>query len=360
MVTVFLIICKFFLYLSFAILIGTFTMAFAKDENKPVQEVSRRLIQASILGVALFSFAPIVELAFRFFDAGGFYYGLVKVIGEFEIGQAYVLTFVIIVIFYLFASFLPVQTNKQYAAISLFFVLLMIFSQSATSHVASINPIGIMYHASHLISMSLWVGVLFLAGWFTKDTSNWLRFLRWYTPLASICVFFVAFSGFLLMTLVMDITQYPETWQLNYGQTLLIKQLLIIPILFFGIINGFLIKGLLKKKRQVNPLPWAKAESIYVLMVFAVTGVLSQQDPPHVIKETLRTDGTSSLFSIFAGNTANASFSLTGLGSVMLFLSAIFLFLTIFGFLRKASVFLSFLTGIGFILSAYVGFMMCV
>ncbi|MCD7036329.1 CopD family protein [Metabacillus sp. GX 13764] len=335
-------------------------MAFAKEENKPFALVPKRWILLSTLGVAVFSFAPIVELAFRFFDAGGFYIGLVRVLGEFEIGQAYVLTFVIIVMFYLFAAFLPVQENKQYTAIALFFVLLMIFSHSAVSHAATLSPLGMLYHAAHVLAMCLWSGVLFLAGWLAKDTGKWLRFLKWYTPLAITSVFFVAFTGFLLMTMVMNIPQYPKTWQLNYGQALLMKHLIFIPILFFAFINGFLMKILLKKKKQANPLPWAKAESLYVLLIFAATGVLSEQEPPHVIEETLKTSGPSPLFSLFAGNTANAGFAPGFLAVFLFLLSTLFLFLIVFGFKRKSSPAVSFAAGAGFILSAYFGIMLSI
>ena len=49
------------------------------------------------------------------------------------------------------------------------------------------------------------------------------------------------------MTLVVDLKDYPDSWMIPYGQALLIKHLLIIPLLVYVLINSILMKKKLKK-----------------------------------------------------------------------------------------------------------------
>ena len=45
----------------------------------------------------------------------------------------------------------------------------------------------------------------------------------------------------------MEFEDYPNSWMLPYGQALLIKHLLIIPLLVYAVINSILMKKKLDK-----------------------------------------------------------------------------------------------------------------
>ena len=92
---------------------------------------------------------------------------------------------------------------------------------------------------------------------------------------------------------------YPDTWMVSYGQSLLIKHLFIIPLIAYAFINGILMKKRLLKKETFDPRPWARIEFFILLLIFAATGAMSQQSPPHNMFETLSSEGFSSLFILF-------------------------------------------------------------
>jgi putative copper export protein len=50
------------------------------------------------------------------------------------------------------------------------------------------------------------------------------------------------------MTVVVDYKDYMNSWMLPYGQALLIKHLLIIPLIIYAFINSVFIRRELKKE----------------------------------------------------------------------------------------------------------------
>jgi putative copper resistance protein D len=51
----------------------------------------------------------------------------------------------------------------------------------------------------------------------------------------------------------MIIPEYINSWILSYGQALLIKHLLIVPVMVFALFNGFYMKSKLAKKDGYDP-----------------------------------------------------------------------------------------------------------
>src|SRR5699024_6007126 len=100
-------------------------------------------------------------------------------------------------------------------------------------------------------------------------------------------------------TLAVEVEDYQNAWLMPYGQTILIKHLIILPLLLFAYINGILIRRKLQCGDMINPIPWAKAESVVLLLIFAATGILGQQEPPHSIEAYLRGTGVSEIFNYF-------------------------------------------------------------
>ncbi|MGD6817813.1 copper resistance D family protein [Metabacillus sp. 84] len=341
------------LYLSFAILMGAFFMSYIPDARKPEIQMSKRWMQLAALGAAVFSASPVLQLASRFYESEGYFGSIVRVIKDFQIGQMWALSLVLIIMFYLFISFAPVFEDVQYKTISLFFVISLIFLISVNSHAASLSGAGILYHAFHFMAMSVWGGILLQVSWFSKNSRNWLAFLKWFTPVAMVMMGIIVFTGFLLMTLLMNVAEYPQTWSLNYGQYLLIKHLVVIPILLFAFLNSFFMKGMLKKGKQLDPRKWTKAESLYLLIVFPVTGVLGQQEPPHNIEVTKASDGLSPLFTLFSADN-EIGFAAGGLSILFGILSFLFITLLIIQFKKNASGLSAFLMGLMFVTSAYL------
>jgi hypothetical protein len=133
-----------------------------------------------------------------------------------------------------------------------------------------------------------------------------------------------------------------------------------LPLLAFAFINSFLIRKRIKNDPSYNPLPWAKLESIIVLLVFSITGALGQVSPPHELSAMVRAEGASKLFSFFHPGEINFPIDFSpGIGAIIFLLIAIlFLGLVIVTFIKKAPKALALLMSLLFILTGYIGFML--
>ncbi|WP_235848509.1 copper resistance D family protein [Litchfieldia alkalitelluris] len=203
-----------------------------------------------------------------------------------------------------------------------------------------------------------------MISWFSTSKENWLTFLKWFTPVAITCFLITIGTGLFLMTLVVDFKDYTDAWMLSYGQALLIKHLLIIPLLAFAFINSVLMRKRLSKDKEFNPKPWIKAESIILLFIFSATAALGQQSPPHDIETALATSGPARLFDLlYQGQIErglNVVLSFNSISNSLLGLAVLFLAMTILSFVKKAPTAISFIMSIFMVLTFYLAIMLSV
>ncbi|MET1030657.1 copper resistance D family protein [Domibacillus tundrae] len=270
------------LYSCFSFLMGAFILQLIPSHKKPSILIRERWLYVAIAGIAVFAFTPVAVLIMELSKGTDLASITQLVIFSFTIGKAWAFTFAVAVFFALYLFTFPVLADKRFVIGALIFTIVLIFSISWSSHAASLTEwTGFLYHSVHFTAVSIWIGILIAAGWFAKDHSNWLSFLKWFSPVAVICFSFTIISGFFMMAVIMDVRDYISSWSLNYGQSLLIKHLLLLPILLFAFINSFSIKKRLQKQKEFDPRPWMKAESIVLLFIFVTTAFLGQQEPPH-------------------------------------------------------------------------------
>jgi len=350
------------LYLCFSLLMGSFIMTLIPKNKRPTIVISKRWMQLSILGVVFLSLIPIIRLILFLYEDIGLKLTVQNVIGSFEVGQAWTFTLFISILFYLYVSVFPIFTNKKYLCISILFTLSLILSLGWASHSASLNEwSGFFAHTLHFLAVTVWAGILIVVSWFSLNHQNWLAFLKWFTPVAISCLTVITVTGLYLMTLVLDLNEYANSWLIPYGQALLIKHIIILPIVLFAFINGIWIRRKIKIDAQINPLPWVKAESVFLLLIFCATAVLGQQEPPHSIESMVAGIGLSTLFSSFYNggitNPINASFDLNLIGLLFILLSICFLLLTVVVFIKKAPSVMAFIMSVLCIVSLYLGLM---
>ncbi|QUW20944.1 CopD family protein [Sporosarcina sp. Marseille-Q4063] len=349
------------LYLCFSLLMGSFIIQFIPERLKPEIRISKRLIQLSVLGVVFFSVAPVIRVILFLYEDIGFELTMQNVLG-FEVGKAWNVTVILAIFFYLFVSLFPVLKSKVLSGISLFFTFILLLALGWASHAASLTEwSGFVFHSLHFLAVTIWVGILLVVGWCSKNQENWLAYLRWFTPLAIVCFLTIAGTGLFLMNLVIDVNEYGDAWTVPYGQALLVKHLSIIPVLFFAFINGFWIRRRLKRQVNINPIPWMRYESILLFFTFVSTAVLGQQEPPHSIEITLGGSGPSAIFDYFYTGIIEPSMSLQfGLNTIniLFFIVAIiFMWLIVYSFKKRASAVLPFFMSMFCILSLYFGLM---
>ncbi|PIC63028.1 copper resistance protein CopD [Sporosarcina sp. P13] len=350
------------LYLCFSLLMGAFIIQFVPERLKPDIHISKRLIQFSVVGVVFFSVAPVLRVILFLYEDIGFELTMQNVLTGFEVGKAWNLTVILSIFFYLFVSFFPVLKSKVMSGISLVFTLILLLALGWASHGASLTVwSGFAFHSLHFLAVTVWIGILLIVGWYSKNQENWLAYLRWFTPLAIACFLTIMGTGLFLMKLVIDVHEYVDAWTVPYGQALLVKHLSVIPVLFFAFINGFWMRCKLKMQEKINPIPWLKFESILLFFTFVSTGVLGQQEPPHSMKITLGSSGPSEIFAYFYPGIIEPSMSLQfGLNTISLLffiLSILFMWLILYSFRKKVSAVAPFFMGMFCILSLYFGLM---
>lgn len=292
------------LYISFALLTGTLILRLVPAKYKPEIKTPAWLLPACALLIPVLSFVPIHELALRFSTEFELSYMemLRSILADVSMGKAWIWTLLGSLGLTILLSLKAFREDKHMPKVALFILFLLIIWLGYASHASSLSAFkGLVVHSAHFLGYSVWIGILFVAGWFSQNDNHWAAFLKWFSPVAIVCVLLTLIAGFTLMTFTTP--QYVNSWILPYGQMLLMKHLLILPLLLFAFTNGFLYKRKAATDSSFKPRPWLKAEGVVALLVLAATASLGQQAPPHTVRETLQYEAPSSLFtSLFRGS----------------------------------------------------------
>lgn len=285
-------ISEAFLYACFALLMGSFILSLIPEDLKPTIVVSKKAKLLAAAGIALFSFMPVFNLMIYLLEKYSFLYVLESVLLTFAIGKAWIVTLVMTIFLAVFICLFDDRKIPAYHVLGIVLLFAMIAAMSWTTHSHSVYGLqGFVTHFIHFGTVIVWIGVLTMVAWFSKNKEKWIDFLSWFHTMAIFCLAIIFVTGLTLMSYTMNITEYPNSWMQPYGQSLLIKHLLILPLIGYAFINGFLMKRKVLSKKEMDPRPWTKLEYIIVLFIFAATGAMSQQEPPHNVasfsKETL-------------------------------------------------------------------------
>ncbi len=358
-----IIVSEILLYLCVSLLIGSFLIALVPSSFRPQVNIPRSVQILATIGIAVFSFAPVIVLIMYLDEYMGLLGAFQRVLLTFEVGKAWIFTFLVVNVLFIFIVWFDDRQKPVYSYIGIVFVVILILGIGWASHVSSLDQVkGFLTHTSHFIAVSIWVGILLVVSWFSKDYSNWLNFLKWFSPVAIICFSITIVSGLILMAFVVEFNEYTNAWMLPYGQLLLLKHIAIIPLLVYAGINGVLIRRKLLKDHDFNPIPWTRVESILILVIFSITAALGQQSPPS--GDTLKSEGPSKLFSFFyqgqfqAGMNVELVANATGLSLVLL--AILFVILTVYSFIMKAPVIVTFILSILFIFTSYLALILSI
>jgi putative copper export protein len=348
------------LYLCYSLLLGSFIISLVPETSRPKIKIPKSLLLAATLGIGLLSFIPVLKIVVYLYKDLGLVYTLQSVLTNFEVGRTWISTGVMSLI--LFIYLIPVKLERRSSALTgLLFTLFLIGALGLSSHASSLSKIpGFLIHSAHFLAVCTWVGILMVISWFSRNHDNWLGFLKWFSPVAVICLVITAITGISLMSFHMNLSEYVNVTAISYGQTLLIKHIAIVPLLAFAFINSFLVRKRLSREPSFNPLPWARLESIAVLIIFSITGALGQASPPHELNTMVKLEGTSKLFSLFHPGEIVFPLEFTpGIASVSLFIIAfIFLAFLVITFIKKAPKLIALMMNFLVILSGYLAFML--
>lgn len=349
-----------FLYLCYALVVGWLLMI-RTNESDVVARVPKSFITGSIIGIGVFSFLPVLKIVFFFSDDLGVISTLKSVMSSFSEGKYYLWTLILLAVLLLLVKYANPIRNKNVWLLCILLIMAAMVLMAMSSHAnAWYGTLGTVTQFLHFLSVTVWSGALFMVGWFKPKGSSWIPFLSWFHLTAVLAMTMIIASGLFLTLSIAP--EYINSWILPYGQALLLKHLLIIPLMVFALFNGILIKRRLKSNPSFNPKPWAKAEAIIILLIYTVTGFMNQQSAPHNTSETLNETPPSGLFLWFHNNNMSPDLHMIWNPFVVIpillaccCITGMFLF-----FRRKGNAFHSLLLGILFVVISYLAVMLSV
>lgn len=350
------VISNAFLYPAFAFLIGGLILSVVSEKYRPTLLINKTIFIYVTIGIIFLTAVPIFSLTLNIADI--FNVSILKALDQvlfnFNIGKVWLQTIVITVLMIIVLLFFEKRKLFRYFALLLSLVLVVVVSQA--SHSASLQPtLGHIGHSIHFLSVSIWAGILFFIGLCAKDEQNWDRFLKWYTPLAIMCIAILTVSGLFIMKEI--VPEYTNSFMLSYGQLLVIKHLLFLLVIFYGVINGFIIRIKLKRDTTFKPKKWLRLESLFLISTFVVTALMAEQAPPHNVSVTLERVEPSKIFEWVHGsvgpysNVIFISQPLSIVFGLILLLSIIALFYSV---IKNKRIFIAFLTSLLFLISSYL------
>ncbi len=352
------IVSQFLLYLCFAVLWGNLLISLIPAAHRPEIHIPKAVMPAAVFGIALFSLLPVLQIILYVNSGDGILPSIQSVLFTFEIGKAWIFTFLVAIVLFVFICRYEYANKAAYVWIGIALSFMLVLAMAWSSHAASYGEwSGFFIHIVHVIAVSIWAGILFAVSWFSKSYANWAKLLSWYTPMAIVCFLALTVTGLILMSYGADIKEYADGWILPYGQALLIKHLLIIPLLVFAAINGFFIRKRVKKEPGWDPRPWAKAESIIILLIFSATAALSETGSPREMMITK--DTASALFTLFYQGNIYSGMTLewiwNGMSLAFFFVAGLFITMQAVSYRRKLPPASSFFMGVMAVICCYFG-----
>ncbi|WP_018921579.1 copper resistance D family protein [Salsuginibacillus kocurii] len=320
------------LFLATAMVAGIVILFSISQSKYPQLTLPNGLFYSCIGMVIVLASIPVVSQVahiMNMFDSP-FSQTISTILTDYRMGQGWLAVILGGVMLTAFKAALKKKDHLWHAVCLLPSLVLTIAGVAWMSHAASIAQTGgFLADFMHLLAALSWAGLLFTVAFFCKNDSNLASFFSWFHWFALVAVSLIVFSGLILMQYI--VPEYRNSWMLSYGQWLLLKHLLFIPLIFYGFIHGFIVKKRLNKgwnaSRFVQSL---RIESVLIIGIFFVTAVMSQQTPPHEVAQTLQFAQPSGLAQLFIGEQllpgAQVEWLMT-IGAVSFFFAALATFL---------------------------------
>ncbi len=355
------IISQVLLYLCFSLLAGSFLLLLIPGKYRPWLKIPKLLLVMGTITVPIAAFVPVWDIILFIAPRLGLLESIKIVLTTYTAGTAWDFTLLTSIILILLIAFAKSTEKTSFASLGLLLTFGLILTVAWSSHAGSLDPqIGMISDFIHLVAVSIWVGILLIIGWFSINHDHWLKFLSWFSVVALFCLSATILSGLFMMDIIVE--DYIDSWMVSYGQGLLLKHLFMLPILFYALVNGLIIKYKISKNSMFNPTPWIRLESLILFTIFMITAIYSQQPPPH--GNYLTSDAISPLFRFFNDSLIDAGSTIdfvVNSNTVIFFFLSIFLFgLLVVSFFRKASILISFLFSCLFVTSIYTMLMVTV
>ncbi|MDN4072295.1 copper resistance D family protein [Fictibacillus terranigra] len=357
-----LFVAKAVLYVVFSLFIGAFLLYTMPAEKRPTIHIPKNWLLICIFLIPVTAFSPVLELALTLGKDFGFWPTLNDILFSFDIGKGWFFILALSFLLFVLVYFNDVSKDRFLARLSFIIGIMITAAIGYTSHAATLNEWGgLAAHSLHFLAVTSWTGTLLAVSWFSKDREKLPAFLKWYTPFALICLCVSIAAGIWLMSFI--VPQYYNSWMLNYGQALLIKHVLLVVVVVYAFINTFWIRRKINEP-AFSPYKWMRLEGVFLLLIFIATSIMTQQEPPHDVAQTLAFQKPSGLFTFFfdKGVTAGTTVQLVPsvLSGAFGAMSLVFLLAAFLLFRKNAGPWFMFLLTAGLALALYLTVMFSV
>ncbi|MER2028424.1 MAG: CopD family protein [Solibacillus sp.] len=348
------IFSQFLLYVSLALLMGSFILYCIPETVRPKIDVSAKWLIVSAVILPVVTFVPNIQLLTILTPQFGFMESVVMLLIKFKVGHSWLavigFTFILLIMIRQFMK----KPTKLLAFMSIFILIAIMAAIGYISHAGSMTGIvGSALDFVHLLAISVWLGILVLMSFFSKDAQNWDAFLKWFSPVALVAFTAVALTGVLMTDTI--VPGYVTSWSSNYGHFLFIKHVLLVPLTVIVLANGLLIK-LKMDKPLFEPRTWVRIETVLLVLILFITALYSEQQPP-----TFYVQEISPFFEMFYRSSIEAGMrgylQMTGIGLGFFLLTALFIGLVIISYIKQLPVVVSAAMTFALTLCFYMGFM---
>ena len=190
------------LYICFAIMTGALLLKLVPANKRPAIHVPNGLLLGIAIAIPIFRICLFITLRFCLQKISNMSYGsiLKSIILDINTGKAWLWTTLGSIGLALLLGLKSFQNDKHMPKVALFVTFLLIVWLGYAGHASSLYGFrGLVTHTAHFLAFSVWIGILFVVSWFSKDNANWSAFLRWFSPVAIVAVLVTLFAGLILM-----------------------------------------------------------------------------------------------------------------------------------------------------------------
>lgn len=348
------IFSQFLLYISLALLMGAFVLYCVPETFRPKFDISPKWLIISAVILPIVTFVPNIQLLTILTPQFGLIESVGMLLMKFKVGHSWLaivgFTIILLIVIRQFVK----KPSKLIAVMSLFILISIMAAIGYISHAGSMTGIvGSVLDFVHLLAVSVWLGILVLMSFFSKDAQNWDAFLKWFSPVALVAFTAVALTGVLMTDTI--VPGYVTSWSSNYGQFLFIKHVLLVPLTVIILANSLLIK-LKMDKPLFEPRTWVRMETVLLVLILFITALYSEQQPPSFYVQEI-----SPFFELFYRSSIEVGMrgylQMTGIGLGFFLLTVLFIGLVIVSYIKQLPVVVSAAMTFALTLCFYMGFM---
>lgn len=348
------IFSQFLLYIGLAILMGTFILCCVPSSLRPQVYISTNWLMISAIALPVVSFVPNIQLLMILTPQFGFFDSIWMLLSKFKVGHSWLAIVCFTIILLLIVRMYQKQQSKLSAVMGILVLIAIMVAIGYISHAGSMSGIvGSIFDFVHLLAVSIWLGILILISFFSKDAANWEAYLKWFSPVALVSFTAIALSGVMMTEAI--VPGYVTSWSSNYGQFLFIKHVLLVPLTVIILANALFIK-LNIKKPLFEPRTWVIMETTLLIIILFITALFSEQQPPSFTVQEI-----SPFFELFYSSSIEtgmrAYLQMTGIGLGFFLLTVLFIGLIIVSYIKQLPIIISAAMTFAVALCFYMGFM---